>query len=250
MVRGTATAMSSMTKAILRKILDDKNIGKKAILRNPTAMDDQMMPTRMVAKMVTGSRTGSMTLGTSKGQTEVDKDLQMARGCKGHLHHLQMETTGDNHPSLKDQTPGTLLLLLRIGQATQLKRRIDVNETPAMAMETAAIIEINQQKDLPRHGLMENHVRHVRHWSRRRVQWTSGKRKRGRGCTKLPTSQRSCNKTTPSPRLPAINQMLIVRAKVREGAKTMHAHRPQVAAKDLEQRPRRTISIECRLRLL
>jgi len=154
---------------------------------------------------ITVRRIDNTILGTNNDQTEVDnhprtvltregrhqlqiKITEMEQDLKDNRHR-RIKTTEVSHLSLKDTTRG--MATLSNGQATRAKLQIGTNRTREMATGSKEISEIGQRNDHLRRNRMAALVRDShRQKNPRRVQWRSGKRKRRRDYTKLPTNQK------------------------------------------------------------
>lgn len=141
-VQPTATGMSSMTKATLPNNLRHKAIDKTPILSSPTDMANRTRVTPKADRKITDLTIDSTTQGTNNPQREVDIILQMVGECKDRHSSRGIRTIEGTRLSRRDKTHG--MAIPGIAPTIHLSRKLDVNRTPEMVMETEGTPE-NQQ---------------------------------------------------------------------------------------------------------
>jgi hypothetical protein len=186
-----------------REVNNDQS--EEDMCSNPMDMDTQVMPMLVETTEILVCRIGSTILGISNDQIEAGTYPRTALDRKDHHrcqtnltateqglkdnHHRQTRTTEVNRLSLEDMTRGTAPL--SNGQATKVNLQSGFIRIRGMVSGSRGTSEIGQRNSHHRRIRMVDLVRDSRRRrNQRRVQWRSGKRKRRRECTRLPTDQR------------------------------------------------------------
>lgn len=184
-------------------ILDNMNIGnsngqaEEGTLLRRTDMDMPKRASLRDSTTGTARKIDSTILATSKGQAEPSN------------HHLMDQDRTDHRryqPTIRiirDNLLGLRIVMQGMGTLS-LCRVNAMSRIQGMDMTIGGpfkMLEIARRRDHLHHSQMADPVsRRLRFKTRRRVQWKSGRPKRKRRCTRLPTSQKSYHKTMPSPR--------------------------------------------------